>query len=672
MIIQSLKERNRHSRNIVPKLLGEQLEQRTVLDGNAFVFWSQLIIMTDSGGGLVEVTETTNTIDVRFDSGNQKDTFPKRMIGGISFWGGDNDDVFKNHTGIPARASGNGGNDTLIGGSAADKFFGGAGNDVLDGRGGHDKLHGENGNDTLVGASGRDWLYGDHGNDILRGGTQEDWLFGGIGNDVIEGGDGSDRAVGGKGNDTLRGGSGSDTLMGDGYLLMTFAVAGGRDIVEGGPGDDYLHGGGGNDILSGQSGNDRVWGEYGNDVLNGGAGRDVLYGNQGDDTLNGDDGNDNLRGGDGHDTLRGGAHNDELDGGAHGDFLYGNPGNDVLKGGTGWDKLYGGDGNDVIKGGEHNDYAEGGWGNDRLEGGAGDDDLRGGRGNDVLVGEAGADKLSDSHGRNSFDGGEDLDTINGEKELPHKSYPIGPIRGGGSVGASTPAPQPDPAPRAPSSPDPRVVGHADNPNELPSGCPQTQCFRTMTANIPRKVGWKVAALKNTGPHLMWLQTSSGGEKSLNAGQRTANDNVLKTIQQTGAIRFRVFSEGDPGLNYNFAVEWERVSAPAIPQVPDRTVRGHADIPNALPSGCPMTQCFRTMTADIARQAGWKVTAVRNTGRYLMWLQTASGEKALKPGQSTTDEIVLRTIQQAGAIRFRVFSEGDPGLNYSFAVDWKRV
>ena len=97
-----------------------------------------------------------------------------------------------------------GGNDTIIGTSAADFLMAGAGRDTVEGGGGADRLEGGTGNDRLFGEGGNDELFGQGGADELWGGAGRDRLSGGTGNDTLRGG---------TGNDTLTGGSGSDTYI---------------------------------------------------------------------------------------------------------------------------------------------------------------------------------------------------------------------------------------------------------------------------------------------------------------------------------------------------------------------------------------------------------------------------------------------------------------------------
>ncbi|WP_431302912.1 Ig-like domain-containing protein [Sediminicoccus sp. BL-A-41-H5] len=206
--------------------------------------------------------------------------------------GGPLDDPFR-----PLDIWGFGGNDTLVGGLAADILRGGTGHDELSGDAGGDLLLGEDGQDTLAGGYGDDTLDGGNGHDVLQGGEGADLLLGGAGQDTLDGGAGDDALHGGDGHDQLTGGAGAD-------------------LLSGGAGQDTLAGGDGNDTLDGGDGHDQLSGGAGQDELFGGAGQDTLTGGAGDDLLDGGDGHDLLSGGEGHDILRGGAGNDSLNGGS--------------------------------------------------------------------------------------------------------------------------------------------------------------------------------------------------------------------------------------------------------------------------------------------------------------------------------------------------------------------
>jgi Ca2+-binding RTX toxin-like protein len=102
--------------------------------------------------------------------------------------------------------SGDGGNDTIDGGQAADFIVGGSGaNQEVSGEGGDDKIAGGEGNDAEIigdhraanpsGASGDDTLFGDAGNDGLHGDSFADGIDSGNGEDTCDGGPHTDTAA---------------------------------------------------------------------------------------------------------------------------------------------------------------------------------------------------------------------------------------------------------------------------------------------------------------------------------------------------------------------------------------------------------------------------------------------------------------------------------------------
>lgn len=282
-------------------------------------------------------------------------------------------------------------------------------------------FRGGEGNDTLNASetSTRIVATGDAGNDLMIGGSAADSLSGGDGDDTIVGGRGNDTMIGGTGNDRLvwNNGDGSDTISG----------GSGYDVVEvndaRGAGDDLVLGKGSDGKavfdrvnlvpfkltvdtaekfeVNNSGGDDRL---KVNNLAHTGVKLVEFRGGEGQDTLDGSATATALIGfGDaGDDRLLGGSNNDVLGGGDNNDYLSGGDGYDVLSGGKGDDQLYGGDGWDILDGGDNNDYLDGGRGNDFLTGGTGDDRLIGGEDADILNGGIGKDTLTGGAGRDLF------------------------------------------------------------------------------------------------------------------------------------------------------------------------------------------------------------------------------------------------------------------------------
>ncbi|MHA7871619.1 MAG: PA14 domain-containing protein, partial [Hyphococcus sp.] len=173
------------------------------------------------------------------------------------------------------RQTGRAGDDTLIGGEAADVQRGGAGDDVISGGGGDDNIRAGAGDDSVSGGTGNDNIRGQGGDDTLAGGDNNDTLLGDGGGDVLDGGAGDDRVIGGSGDDMLDGGEGADDVRG----------GAGDDTASGGGGNDTVRGDRGNDDLSGGAGDDRIIGGAGDDTITGGEGADVQIGGSGADVF---------------------------------------------------------------------------------------------------------------------------------------------------------------------------------------------------------------------------------------------------------------------------------------------------------------------------------------------------------------------------------------------------
>ncbi len=107
--------------------------------------------------------------------------------------------------------SGDGSDETIVGGYGPDYIIGGAGDDAVHGLG------------------GGDWLDGGAGDDLVRGNGGDNLVDGGSGHDLVIGGDGNDYVTGYTGNDILNAGGGSDYI---------YAADGEFDEVSGGPGYD--------------------------------------------------------------------------------------------------------------------------------------------------------------------------------------------------------------------------------------------------------------------------------------------------------------------------------------------------------------------------------------------------------------------------------------------------
>ncbi len=250
----------------------------------------------DPGTGMLSITGDAidNSITVSRDgAGNLRINNGTVMISGgtptignttvIKIFGGEgNDTLALDETNGPLPAAnlfGEGGNDTLIGGSGADMLDGGSGNDMLFGKGGADILHGGDGDDTLIGGTGDDQVFGDNDNDRII------WNPG-DGNDINEGGSGNDTVEVNGGNvaevfTTTANGTrvrfdrispapffldinaceflvlncngGNDQFSATGNLAPLIQIT-----VDGGAGDDMLSGSNGNDMLIGGDDNDTI------------------------------------------------------------------------------------------------------------------------------------------------------------------------------------------------------------------------------------------------------------------------------------------------------------------------------------------------------------------------------------------------------------------------------
>ncbi len=253
-----------------------------------------------------------------------------------------------------ATFNGTEGNDTLIGGAAADEVNGNGGNDFLQGGDGIDTVVGGAGNDTMSGNGGNDWVRGGTGNDQVSGGSGQDSFafadFGAANADTLvdfDGGwdnlqldasaftalgangrfasgdarffagaaahDADDRIIYNQATGQLwydADGNGAGTAQ----LIATLSNRSAMSAT-----DIWVFNSGGTPppgAINGTTGNDTLVGTSGPDTINGLGGNDSLIGNEGSDQLNGGDGEDTLDAYNGQTSPRGsGGVVDTLDGG---------------------------------------------------------------------------------------------------------------------------------------------------------------------------------------------------------------------------------------------------------------------------------------------------------------------------------------------------------------------
>lgn len=319
----------------------------TALVGMAIAPDVHLEVFLNSAGDTVVVDVSGGNLRVRSGSTDLITPTPASSVSSLRIYGGEGDDSVTLDASLVGAYSGattitgNGGNDTVVGGSVTigltistgegtDLVIGGLGNDTIDAGNGDDTVIAAGGDDTVLAGAGNDRVRGGAGNDTIDGGLGDDVLFGTAGFDKLRCNDGNDQAFGDAGNDTIDGGNGSDT-------------------IDGGTGHDIIAGGAGNDSLSGgDAGHDVLLGQDGDDTLNGGSSNDTMFGGAGNDSMRGGSGGDVIAGEAGNDTVYGEGGDDVIDGGADDDALYGAGGNDTINGNTGTDTTAGGSGTDVV------------------------------------------------------------------------------------------------------------------------------------------------------------------------------------------------------------------------------------------------------------------------------------------------------------------------------------
>ncbi|PWS38205.1 hypothetical protein DFH01_02590 [Falsiroseomonas bella] len=174
----------------------------------------------------------------------------------------------------------------------------------------------------------------------------------GLGNDSVDAGGGDDAILhrAGEGQDSVDGGDGRDTLVVVANAV-TITAAGGRLVVQTGPGSGVTATSIEEIVLRGTDGSDNV--VISGDLASVGVSPNTVRvdGGDGDDVINGAllAGTPPVRL-----VADGGAGNDQITGGDADDILSGGDGDDRLGGGAGLNVLYGGAGADTFEGGQSN------------------------------------------------------------------------------------------------------------------------------------------------------------------------------------------------------------------------------------------------------------------------------------------------------------------------------
>src|SRR5262245_3872060 len=160
-------------RNPSRTLAVEHLGQRIMPAISAFFTAGHLTILGDFQDNTIAVSrDAAGTLQVNGGAVHVRGGTPTiANTSRIQIFGlGGNDTLSLDETNGPlprANIFGGTGNDTLIGGAAADLLFGQSGNDTLLGKGGADILFGGTGNDTLTGGAANDQVFGELGNDRM-------------------------------------------------------------------------------------------------------------------------------------------------------------------------------------------------------------------------------------------------------------------------------------------------------------------------------------------------------------------------------------------------------------------------------------------------------------------------------------------------------------------------
>ncbi|HEU5177929.1 MAG TPA: calcium-binding protein, partial [Burkholderiales bacterium] len=335
----------------------------------------------------------------------------------------------------------------VVGSQAADRITAGNSGSLV---------NGFRGDDTLVGGSGNDTFFGEGtpfgtptetfgtGNDSLSGGAGNDTLFGNDGNDTIDGGLGNDRI----GSGFVEASEGNDTFMftvapgaANADAVVDFNSATDRIVLDGsahadtGPSGTFAAGDArfwSSSTGTAHDGDDRVIyntssGELWYDADGNGAGsRQLIATLEGTPGLAASDitivngsigggggggGGSAINGTAGNDTLSGTAGNDTINGLGGNDTILGTTGNDAIDGGTGFDSIeYKNASTGLVV-----DFAAGTissasgtmtfTGIERIVAGGFNDQLTGSAASQTLTGQSGSDTIAGAGGTDTLWGG---------------------------------------------------------------------------------------------------------------------------------------------------------------------------------------------------------------------------------------------------------------------------
>ena len=353
--------------------------------------------------------------------------------------------------------------EALFGSNYSDSLTGGSNSTMPS-----ELFRGNGGNDTIDGGSGNDWAFYDTGTasvvvtlgDSVDGGASDglggmdvlrsiEGVRGSAFNDTLTGSnrtDSTETLEGREGNDVIDGKGGLDTAwyknsrsgvnvdlsqgkaLDDGYgtsdtLFNVENVYGSRDfndLIKGNAGGNKLEGNGGNDTLMGNAGEDYILGGTGDDAIDGGANSTpysydwasyeaavgAVQVNLSSGKSAGADGVDTLTG---IEAMSGSAFADTLTGDANINILRGNGGNDTIDGGDGFDVVDYSRASGSVTVSLLSNSSTGADGTDsliRIEG------IQGSQSNDTLTGDANDNWVGGNGGNDSLDGGAGIDTAN--------------------------------------------------------------------------------------------------------------------------------------------------------------------------------------------------------------------------------------------------------------------